>query len=382
MPLLHSLTPLLAAVFGLYLLVTILWEGFETVVLPRTVTRYFRLTRGFYRITWPLTRWVSRRISDSGNREFWLSFFGPVSLPLLLFVWALGLIVGFALLQWAQGARALGHAGFGTALYASGVTFFTLGYGDITPHTGLSRFVAVLEAAVGFGFLALTLAYLPVLYQAFSRREATISRLDGRASSPPTACELLKRHAQSNALETLTVFLREWEQWAAEILESHLSYPVLAYYRSQHEHQSWLGALTAIMDTCALVMVGAKDAPAWQPALQWQARQTFAMARHTIIDLAYVFNTAPSAPNPDRLPPEALARMRLVLSTAGLPLCDGPEDEQKLTEWRAQYEPFVHSLADFMLYSLPPWLPDGLVVDNWQVSAWEDGEKASDFHPA
>lgn len=367
-----SVLPIAAALSGLFLLITVVWEGFETIILPRSVTRRFRTARLFYRNLWTFWAGARHRVKE-GKRELFLSYFGPVSLPLLLIFWAVLLILSFTLMEWAESA--MSHAGerlsFETALYASGVTFFTLGYGDIVPHTSLGRFLAVLEAGVGFGFLAIVIGYLPVLYQAFSRREAVISLLDARASSPPSATEMLRRHSEGHSMIALVDLLRDWEKWASELLESHLSYPVLSYYRSQHDHQSWLGALTTIMDTCALLLVGCAGDPPWQSEVQWQARMTLAMARHAVIDLAYVFSQAPEPPKTDRLPAEDLARLRSILNAAGLPLCDGPEDEQKLADLRELYEPYVSGLGEFLCFSLPPWLPSSDTLDNWQTSAWD-----------
>jgi hypothetical protein len=364
---------LFAGLFGLFLVLLVIWEGFETIILPRSVTRQFRLTRGFYQVIWPFSSAIAKRLPDD-RRQLYLSYFGPLSLPLLLVFWAVVLVLGFALIQFSipDGLnRMAGMNRFGTALYQSGVTFFTLGYGDVTPHTNLARIFAVLEAGVGFAFLAVVIGYLPVLYQAFSAREKIISLLDARASSPPSATELLRRHSEGCRMEILTDLLADWERWASELLESHLSYPVLSYYRSQHDHQSWLAALTAIMDTCAVVLVGCAGDPEWQKNLQWQARMTLAMSRHAIIDLSYVLNQSPIPPNPDRLPPEDLATLRRILAAAGLPLCDGPEDDKKLADLRALYEPYVNGLGRFLIFRLPPWLPDPDAPDNWQTSAWD-----------
>lgn len=363
----------LLGLLGLFLVLLIIWEGFETIILPRSVTRQLRLTRGFYMVLWPFSAAVAKRL-PAGRRQLFLSYFGPLSLPLLLVLWALALVVGFALIQFSLPFalnRVPGMTHFGTALYQSGVTFFTLGYGDVTPHTNLARFFAVTEAGVGFAFLAVVIGYLPVLYQAFSRRESIISLLDARASSPPSATEMLRRHGEGHRMASLTALLADWEVWASEVLESHLSYPVLSYYRSQHDHQSWLGALTAIMDTCSLLLVGFTGDPEWQDALRWQAQMTLAMCRHTIVDLAYIFNRAPDGSVPNRLPPEDLATLRLTLAHAGLPLCDGPEDDAKLAELRALYEPYVASLGKFLIFSIPPWLPSPDTPDNWRTSAWD-----------
>ncbi len=371
------LTTFLAIALGLYLIGLVVWEGFETIILPRTVTRSLRLTRGFYKVLWPFSARIARKLPEE-RRDLFLSYFGPLSLPLLLILWAGMLISGYALLQWAlpHGLERLpGMTRFGTALYQSGVTFFTLGYGDVTPRTNIARLVAVSEAGLGFGFLAVVIGYLPVLYQAFSKREAIISLLDSRASSPPSASVMLKRHAEGRQMSNLTSLLADWEIWASEQLESHLSYPVLSYYRSQHDHQSWLGATTAIMDTCALILVGTAGAPEWQTPLQWQARLTLAMCRHMLVDLAYVFDLPPKTLDPDRLPPADLAALRRILTAAGLPLCDAPEDDQKLSDLRGLYEPFAHALADFLIFDLPDWLPRPNTPDNWQTSAWDQDTK-------
>ena len=347
------------------LILGILLDAFETVVLPRRVTRRFRFARVFYRITWIPSAALVRRVSSSRRREAYLSFFGPLSLILLLVVWAVGLVIGFAALHWSLGStlhQIEGQASFATYAYFSGTTFFTLGYGDLTPGAPLGRALAVVEAGMGFGFLALIIGYLPVIYQAFSRREASISLLDARAGSPPTATELLRRHGQS--IQELDQLLRDWERWAADLLESHLSYPVLCYYRSQHNNQSWLTALTAILDASALVMVGMDGAS------KRQARLTFAMARHAVVDLAQIFNTAPRDPVPDRLPPDELKRLRSALATAGVGLAGGPAADEKLSYLRRMYEPYVSPLADFLLLPLPRWDPPANAFDNWQTSRW------------
>ena len=202
-------------------------------------------------------------------------------------------------LHWSLGTGLHGpgdRAGPGTCFYLSGTTFFTLGFGDVTPIEPLGRVLAVAEAGLGFGFLAVVISYLPILYQAFSGREVTISLLDARAGSPPTAAQLLIRLARGRNLAALGRFLEEWERWAAQVLESHLSFPMLGYYRSQHDNQSWLAALTVVLDAWALVLAGVKGADPYQAGL------TFAMARHAVVDLAQVYQVPPPGPGPDRLP--------------------------------------------------------------------------------
>jgi hypothetical protein len=352
---------------GTVWIVVIMWDAFEALVLPRRVTRQLRPTRFFYRSTWGLWSCIARGMAPGGRRETYLSFYGPLSLLFLLAAWAASLIAGFALVQWGIGSSL--HSVTGTAtptddLYMSATTFFTLGLGDVTPVGPAARAVTAIEAGIGFGFLAMVIGYLPVVYQAFSRREVTITLLDARAGSPPSAAELLRRHADDPAgLEQL---LHEWERWSAEFLESHISYPVVAFFRSQHDNQSWLGALTTVLDTTALVLAGMQDGPARQ------ARRTFAMARHAVVDIAQVLWTPPQ--HHERLSPDDLARLRVHLARSGVPFHADDDAGKILAELRAMYEPYVAGLSARLLMELPAWLIERDVTDNWRTTKWEEGE--------
>jgi hypothetical protein len=354
---------------GVVMIVVALWDCFEVLILPRRVTRRLRPARLFYVLTWPTCRYVALLLSPGKGRERVLATFGPLSLIGLFACWALALVVGFALTHWGLDSplnkpQPEDSVPLGTYLYLSGTTFFTLGYGDVTPSGPLGRFLTVVEAGLGFGFLAVVIGYLPVLYQAFSRREATISLLDARAGSPPSAAEFLLRLAQGGNPSAAVPILAEWERWAAELLESHLSFPVLSYYRSQHDNQSWLGALTFMLDACALILTGLPGGDIYQ------AQLTFAMARHAAVDLAMVFRTSPLPFQPDRLPRERLELVRERLREAGLNLRSDKVAEEKLAELRQLYEPFVNALGEFLLFAAPPVVPEKPPVDNWQSSAW------------
>jgi Ion channel len=362
----------LAGLAGTVLLMVVLWDAFETIVLPRRATGRVRLTRFFYRLTWRPFRATARWIRAGSRRETYLSFFGPISLVLLLALWAVALVMAFGILQYANGSAVLlasERPGFATDLYLSGTTFFTLGLGDAVPLGSFARLLTVVEAFIGFGFLAVVVGYFPVLYQAFSRREYTISLLDARAGSPPSAAELLSRHAGPGGAAALQQLLHEWEQWAAELLETHLSYPLLAFYRSQHTNQSWLAALTAILDTSALVIVSVEG------ACVRQARLTFAMTRHAVVDLAQVFGAPPRVAPADRLPPAALALLRAALVAAEFPLPGPGVVDDKLAELRGQYEPYVAALSEYLLQPLPAWHYESPRRDNWQTTAWDGNRR-------
>jgi len=359
---------LLWAIIGIVLIGVVLLDAFETILLPRRATRRLRLARLILWSAWWLWSAPAQGHWRSGERrETYLSFFGPFALLLLIGVWCTGLIGGFALLLWGLGGQLVatgGDAGVGTALYGSGTTFFTLGIGDVLPHTALGRLLVVLEAGLGFAFLALIISYMPVLNQAFSQREVNVSLLDARAGSPPSAAELLRRHAGADCTAALTQLLREWERWSAELLESHLSYPNLAYYRSQHHEQSWLAGLTTMLDVAALLLVGLDGAPT-QPA-----RLAFAMARHAAADLSRILGARPQSAVSERLSAADLTHLRAVLAQAGMSLREGTEADAMLTHLRQMYEPFVNALADQLLMPLPSWLPPPGATDVWKVTAW------------
>ena len=353
---------------GLAIILAILLDAFETVVLPRRVTRHFRLTALFYRNTWRPWARLARHIQSNARREAALGYFGPFSLILLLGLWAVGLIFGFALLQYGAGEHlqlSNEPITFARILYHSGETFFTLGYGDITPNSPIARALAVLEAGMGFGFLAVVIGYLPTIYAAFSRREIQISLLDARAGSPPTAMELLARFGNCPQQTVLDQIFRDWEHWAAEVLESHLSYGALSFFRSQHNNQSWLGALTTILDATAIVVAGVDS------MRTEQARLTFAMARHAVVDLAQVLNAQYDPHAPDRLPPPELARLRQSLQDRGVRLRSDPQAEEKLNYLRSLYEPYAIALARRLFITLPPWIHPEKKKDNWQGGPWD-----------
>ncbi|MGC2171892.1 MAG: potassium channel family protein, partial [Candidatus Sulfotelmatobacter sp.] len=332
-----------AAIFGIIILCVVLLDAFETVVLPRRVTRHFKLTAWFYRRTWIPWRKIAGRIKTPSRQQSFLGYFGPLSLIMLLEFWAAALIFGFALLQYGVGEHEqLGNepVTFGKLIYHSGETFFTLGYGDIVPTSTTARALSVLEAGMGFAFLGVVIGYLPVVYASFSRLEIQISMLDARAGSPPTAVELLVRLAGSSENPkidqiVLDGVLRDWERWAGELLESHISYPVLSFFRSQHSNQSWLGALLTMLDVTSLMITGIEGI---HPA---QARLTFAMARHAAVDLAQVVNARYDPQAPERLTDAGFDSVRDTLAAAGLKLRSTDEGRQKLARLRSMYEPYV-----------------------------------------
>jgi hypothetical protein len=371
--LMNSHGSIVAVLGGMAIIWVVLLDAFETVVLPRRVRRHLRLTAVFYRRTWIPWRGIARRIKTVSRQQNFLGYFGPLSLILLLAFWATGLIFGFALIQRGIG----GHEQlnkepltFGKIVYHSGETFFTLGYGDIVPTSGGARALSVVEAGMGFAFLGVVIGYIPVVYTSFSRREIQISMLDARAGSPPSATELLVRLAGRSEdpgvdQRVLDEVLRGWERWAAELLESQISYPVLTFFRSQHSNQSWVGALTTMLDVTSLILTGIDGV---NPG---QAKLTFAMARHAAVDLAQVVNAKYDAGAEERLPEAELAGVQEALTAAGLKLRSDEYALEKLGRLRSMYEPYVHSTARNLMMTLPPWRFATKTRDNWQAGPWD-----------
>ena len=357
----HTVFP---AVAGAIIVALILWETFETIVLPRRVARRFRFTVLVYRSIWLPWKAIARSFTGKKARETFLSFFGPLSLLILFAVWAFVIVCGFALMYYSNASRDTTHPTFETCLYFSGTTMFTLGIGDVVPHTNLERVLVVSEGGLGLGFLALILSYLPVIYQAFSRREVNIVLLDARAGSPPTAAELLRRHPGTSYATDLEQVLRDWERACADILESHVSYPAVCYFRSQHTNESWLAAVTSILDTCSLLMASIDH------CASRQAKLTFAMCRHTVVDISQLFGEKPIQNTVDRLPPPEFERIRSLLGNAGLQVRDDESSRQKLAKLRGMYEPFVLALSDYLFMEVPPWILAKEITDNWKTSAW------------
>ena len=357
-----------ASIAGIVLVFLILMDAFETGVFPRRVSRTFRITGLFYKKTWRFWTRVGLHIKAERRREGFLAYYGPLSLIVLLGFWALGLIFGFACVQYGLGEHvSLGNEKitFGKVVYLSGETFFTLGYGDITPNNAAARALAVMEAGMGFAFLGVVVGYLPVIYNSFASREIEISLLDARAGSPPSAAEFLDRLGCCPEQTVLDQIFRDWERWCADLLSSHISYPVLVFFRSQHGNQSWLGALTTMLDVTSLIMTGVEGI---HPD---QAKLTFAMARHAAVDLAQVVNAEYSPHDACRLVEEVLKRLRADLAQHGVTLSDGADASEKLADLRVLYEPYLNALSRRLLMTLPPWLIADRKKDNWQGGPWD-----------
>jgi hypothetical protein len=282
---------------GAILIVVVCWGAFKTVVLPGRLARLQRITRAFHRVTWRPWRAVARLVPAGTRRE----------------------------------------------------NFFSVAQSGLSPDSMPIRVFTIVESGTGLGFLAMVIAYIPTFSQAFSRREVNVALLGSRAGSPPSAEGVLVRHVELNFESTLPQLIAQWEQWSADVLETHLSFPLLIFYRSQHKNQSWVAALTTILDVCALVIAGN------DPRGVAFAHLAFEMARNAAVQLSVTAGLTPLPPATDRLPASDLAHLRRSLRGAGLPLPDDQETDERLLQLRRMYEPYVNALSEFLLMPLPLW---------------------------
>ena len=336
----------LAGVAGALLVLLMLAEFFVTFLLPRRVRRDPRLARGFVRFLWRPWRATARLLPDA-LADTVLGFFGPVALLTELVVWALGLVVGFTLLHWAFGSRVGGHArSFVEDLYFSGGEFLSSGTG---PALGTpARVLALVEAATGIGVVFVVIGYLPAVFGAFSRREVAISQLDPRAGSPATAGALLRRVARTGRWDELEVWLRDAEDWAAELMETQLSYPLLAWYRSQHVNQDWLKALTVIVDTSAVVIAARAE------GAEGQAELTYAVGRHALSDIALQLRVTPERV-PGRLADADFDDLRRSLEAHDGTTRAAESMRRRLDDLREGYEGNAAAIAQLLALRVPPW---------------------------
>ncbi len=341
-------------------------EIFVAFLLPRRVKRDPRIVRSVFNYAWRPWRRLARMLPQQAA-DTMLGVYGPVGLLLNLVLWVAALMLGYACLQWAAGSHLMdGHAvNFGNDLYFSAATMTTDGPASLAPQSTFARAIQVIDAGSGLAVLAIVIGYLPSLYQAFSRREATVSQLDARAGSPPSAGRLVIRSTQRDGWPALNRYLSSWEMWVAELMETHLAYPVLAYFRSQHVNQNWLSAVCTLLDTCAFTIAAAP------PGTVDAARFTYAIARHAVVDLSYSFHVEPLEPAVDRLPQEDLEEMLRQLAEVGVEAATDLETiKARLERMRASYEPYINALGERLDLGLPQWLAPESSTDNWRTTEW------------
>src|SRR6266498_3921412 len=337
---------------GILLLLVTLVEVFRTLVMPRASRARFRLTRFMFRMTWRPWRWLGVRRGTMEGRERILAAAAPFFFLILLAVWASMAVVSYALILWSpafiHGVNGHGPVSFVTAMYFSGSSLFTIGFGDVVA-TGWTRAIVVTEGATGLGLVAVVIGYLPVLYQAFNRREVGVLLLDARAGSPPSGPELLHRMGSAGVASSLPQLFAEWERWVSDVLETHMSYPILALFRSPHDNTSWVTSLGSVLDAATLILTSLDDEPGES------AKLFYGTGVHAVEDLFYYFRLTER---------EAVIQRNEFEDVLNDMKNDGfairPVDEAfaSFTEKRAKYAPRLDAIV--VLLAAPPgqWIGD------------------------
>jgi hypothetical protein len=343
---------ILAALAGTAVIAFTLSEFFVAFLLPRRVKHEPRIARVILVAGWRVWRFLARRLSTRSG-DTMLGFYGPLLLLFAIALWALALIFGFALLQWAGGSHIVrgGGGGFDDDLFFSAGGFLSASM-QLSPSTAFARALFLGEAACGFGVLFVAIGYLPAIYQAYSRREVTVAQLAPRAGTPPSAGALLVRAGRRGGWPDLDLYLAEWEGWAAELMETHLSYPALAYFRSQHVGENWLAALTTVLDACAFSIAAAPERSEIEAA-----EITFSIGRHALADVSHVLRAKPRRSDPQRLSSADFDALWDLAARSGLDLGAKDEVEPRLKELRVGYEPLVSGLSRALELAPPSWLP-------------------------
>jgi hypothetical protein len=338
---------------GSALVFLIMTDVFQSVILPRAATFNFRLSSRLTRTTWPLARsFALARIADEERREDFLALYAPLVLVTFIGMWVGCSILGFGAIFYALRESVRDLHGFGDALYFAGTSLLTIGYGDLVPLSGATRFVSICTGAAGLGVMAVTTAFLFSLFGSFQNREIFVVAFGSRAGSPSSGVTLLETYARLGIPGELSGVFENGLTWTATVLESHLAYPILGYFRSSHDRESWVATLGALLDASALASTVVDDR-----AIRAHASLYLEMGSHAIHDLAgYYRLDVPGEPGIERAEFDAaLERLR----DAGLPIAESVE-----TCWtefgriRSRYAASLQAMAHF--WAIPPamWIGD------------------------
>lgn len=341
---------LLTAAGGIAIVLAVLYDLLVSVVVPRPAPGRWRVTNLAYRLTWQPFRWLGVR-AGTERRERLLGAYAPAMVIAVLGAWVVLLTLGYGLVFWSlrDQLRPV-PSGLGTSLYFSAIVLLTLGFGDIVPIGSVARAAVLAEAGTGLLTVALVISMLFSLYGNFMRREALVITLDASAGAPPSGVLLLETSRKLKMPELLDQTFTEWRAWSAELLDTHLAYPQLNYFRSSHDNESWVSALGAVLDASTLVVTtveGEKRGPAWL---------MYKVGVHLVEDLSHFF----------RLPHEHLAGIERFefddacarLERAGFRLSDPETAWAEFSRLRSEYATPLNALAG--RFAIPPaqWIGD------------------------
>lgn len=326
----------------------ILLSAIRTVVLPRAESAALsRLVFALIHRAFDLTAGRARGFE---GQDRIMAFYAPVALTALPGAWILGQVAAFTLLFWALGIDTLRES---VSLAGSSLT--TMGF--TTPPDLPTTLLAVIEALIGLSLIALLISYLPSIYSSFQRRELLVAMLEVRAGDPPSAFALIERHHRIGWLQDTDAFFARWEEWFADIEETHTSQPALAFFRSPQPGRSWITAAGAVLDAAALLS-STVDLPR-MPQAEVCLRSGYLSLRAIAdtFEIPYDHNPAPTDPITVARTEfdEGLERLRAV----GVALRADPEQAWRdFAGWRVNYDQVLVTLAGLTMAPTAPWSSD------------------------
>lgn len=342
-------------IVGVLLIALTFGDVFQSVIVPRSVGRRFRASYYNARAlwwTWPRLAHLIRG-SDPYKRENFLAAFAPFYLVANIVLWSSLLLLGYGAIFYALRSqmRPELHT-FGEAVYFAGASFFTIGFGDFVGATGFTRMFSIFAGASGFSIVAITTAYLFAIFGAFQTREQFVVSIAARAGSPPSGVALLTIAARAGTMRELPSQMRVAEMWCASVMETHLAYPVLAYFRSSHDWQSWVGTLGTLLDAAVLLMTTVENDVG-------EAVILYNIGQHAARDLAMYFQAHgfdfAAGPGITR---EQFAKACDELASAGLRVHDQQQAWDRFVTMRSTYAGYLNALAGF--FQIPPlqWISE------------------------
>jgi len=346
-----SVEQVIGSVVGVIIIVVVFYDLFQTVVLPRPAVGKMQLARKVVRPMWLVWRWVSQRTSRLERSEARLAAFAPVALLTIFLIWAAALVLGYGLLinGLAQQIRP-SPPDFITSIYISASTLVPLAYGDFVPEGFLARTVIIAESATGVVIAALAITLLFSLYESFRAREELVVSLDALAGAPPSAVQLLETTAKHHMRPPLDDTFDDWRKWTAMVLESHLGYPLLIYFRSSHDNEAWINSFGAVMDAAVLTLSTLDDGS------DGPAHLMFTVGNHLVEDMSWVFNIKSSDdPIVERSEYDAAVQR---LMKAGYKIKDTEAGWKKFAEMRAKYATGLNQMALWLVIPPAQWIGD------------------------
>jgi hypothetical protein len=349
------LETVLSFLAGAILVLVVVNDVFQSVIVPRAVGKRFRISFAVYRGLWKLWPLIASRFAGAkaDEREDFLALYAPFTLVVLLFVWTACAMLGYALIAWAYRAGFTPPLrSFGEAIYFSGTALTTLGFGDVVGREAIPRIMSIFAAVTGLALLSITTAYFFALFGSFQSREQFVVTVGARAGSPPSGVNLLAIAAYSETQDDLNALMIDAQRWAASVMESHLAYPTLAYFRSSHEHESWIGTLGTLLDASVLLMTTVDIKCG-------QARLFFNIGRHATNDLRRYFVLERPVPHIERSEFEHACDR---LQAAGYTIKPRDAAWESFKALRSSYAGNLGGLAHY--FQIPPlqWIGDRSAV--------------------